>query len=222
MPPITCHSTHLPQSPLPLPPANLPPATGSFPPCLPVPCHPFSNPGTPAVAMTTATHQIRRTANTVYEASTPSRRNRERSHRSTCSRSPVHGDSVRKRRRSRSPKYDPGLPSDRLEKRARENAQRTRREKLEFFCSSAGPRGGVCAVCLGCHEHSFSKCDSDKLWNGTDGSARKNEQGRLVAADGLPICFDWQVQKGCTSTSHLDRHKCSGCGKGDHGAQGCP
>ena len=48
-------------------------------------------------------------------------------------------------------------------------------------------------------------------------SVRKNEQGRLVAADGLVLCFGWQLPKGCGSTSHAERNKCSGCEK----AQGC-
>jgi hypothetical protein len=90
-----------------------------------------------------------------------------------------------------------------------------------FFRSGAAPRGGVCAVCLGRHEHTFSKCDGAKLWDGSAGAAKKTE-GRLVADDGFPLCFDWQVPKGCSSTSHPDRHRCSGCGKGDHGAQTCP
>ena len=109
-----------------------------------------------------------------------------------------------KRHRSRSPKYEQGSPSERREKRSRDGVQRPRRDRLEFFQSGAGPRGGACAVCLGRHEHTFSKCDGAKLWDGSARSARKNEQGRLVAADGLPLCFDWQMPRGCTSTSHLD------------------
>lgn len=172
-----------------------------------------------------AARQIRRTANAAFEASTPPRRNREHGHRSrgrSRSRSPPRPESSRKRRRSRSPKYDRDSPSDRLEKRARDAPQRARRDKLEFFRSGAGPRGGVCAVCLGRHEHIFSRCEGARLWDGSDGAARKNEQGRLVAADGLPLCFDWQMPKGCASASHPDRHRCSGCGAGNHGAQDCP
>ncbi|KAH8977565.1 hypothetical protein EDB92DRAFT_1778188, partial [Lactarius akahatsu] len=80
----------------------------------------------------------------------------------------------------------------------------------------------VCAVCLGRHEHVFARCEGPKLWDGTAASARKNEQGKLVAADGHPLCFDWQVPRGCASSSHPDRHRCSGCGKPGHGAQACP
>ncbi|KAF8952988.1 hypothetical protein BDZ97DRAFT_1629307, partial [Flammula alnicola] len=87
----------------------------------------------------------------------------------------------------------------------------------------AGPRAsGVCAVCLGRHEHDFAKCNTPKLWDGQKGDARKNDQGRLVTADGLILCFDWQLPSGCSMSSHPEKHRCSGCGKADHGAQTCP
>lgn len=152
----------------------------------------------------------------------PSKRRHERDHGS-CSRgrspSPRRTESSRKRHRSRSPR---GSPPDRPEKRPRGTPARSRREKTEFFQAGAAPRGGVCAICLGRHEHVFARCDTPKLWDGTVAAARKNEDGRLVATDGFPLCFDWQVPRGCASTSHPDRHKCSGCGKPGHGAQACP
>ena len=196
---------------------------------------PFAMPSPPAIAAPSTaawwecpipnTHQIRRTANAALEASTPSRRHRERGRGSggrARSRSPPGLESSRKRCHSRSPKYEQGLPSEHREKRSHNGVQRPRRDRLEFFQSGAGPRGGACVVCLGCHEHTFLKCNGAKLWDGSAGSARKNEQGRLVAADGLPLCFDWQMPRGCVSTSHLDQHRCSGCGKANHGAQACP
>ncbi|KAH9062379.1 hypothetical protein EDB87DRAFT_1559208, partial [Lactarius vividus] len=79
-----------------------------------------------------------------------------------------------------------------------------------------------CAIFLRRHEHTFAKCRAEKLWDGSANASRKNEQGRLVAADGLPLCFDWQVSRGCASASHSERHRCSSCGKSDHGAQVCP
>ena len=172
---------------------------------------------------TTLIHsQIRRRADAAFEAATPSRRCRERGRESrfrSRSRSPYRAESSRKRRRSPSP-HDQESPSDRREKRARNSTKYTK--KPEFFQSGAGPRGGVCAACLGRHDHPFAKCEGAKLWDGTPSAARKNDQGRLVAMDGLPICFDWQVPKGCASTSHPERHRCSGCGKTGHGAQLCP
>jgi hypothetical protein len=152
-------------------------------------------------------------ASAAYESRTPSRHHRARS------RSLPRAESSRKRRRSRSPQHNQESPSDHPEKRVREGSRRT---KQEFFQAGTGPRGGVCAVCLSRHEHTFAKCEEPKLWDGSPGATRKNEQGRLVTADGLPLCFDWQVPRGCKSTSHPDRHCCSGCGRVDHGAQGCP
>ena len=113
-----------------------------------------------------AMYQIRRTANAALEASTPSRRHRERGYGSSSrarSRSPPRSEPTRKHRRSRSPKYKSRSLSDRVEKRSRDAPQRPRCDKLEFFQSGAGPRGGACAVCLGRHEHTFSKCDGVKL-----------------------------------------------------------
>ena len=156
---------------------------------------------------------MRRTASTSVDARAPSRRQRGRS------RSPPRAESSRRQRRSRSPYRGQESLPDRREKSVRDIS---RRIKTEVFQSGAGPRGGVCAVCLGRHDHTFAKCDNTRLWDGSPCAARRNEQGRLVAESGLPLCFDWQVPKGCKSTGHLERHVCSGCGGTDHGAQGCP
>ena len=156
--------------------------------------------------------KMRRMNNAMHDMRAPLRRQRGRS------RSPPRVDPVRRQRRSRSPQgYGP--PPDRQEKGAHDNS---RRVKTEVFQSGAGPCGGVCTVCLGRHDHTFTKCDNSKLWDGAPSAARKNEQGCLVTANGLALCFDWQVPKGCRSTSHLDWHICSGCGGDDHGAQTCP
>ena len=130
--------------------------------------------------------RICRTADAAFEANT-SRHHREHGYRSSShvrSRLPQRPTSSRKRCRSCSPKHEQVSPSDRPEKRVRDGDQSAHRENTGFFRSSAGPRGGACAVCLGCHEHTFSKCNGVKLWDGLASSARKNEQGRLVAADG--------------------------------------
>ena len=171
-------------------------------------------------------HQICK-AQAVFESSvtcTPSRHHRDwgnESHGCAHSPSSPHTPS-RKRPRLRSLRSGRGSPADCPEKRSREGSRRAPRDKSEFFQTGAGLRGGVCAVCLGRHEHAFSRCEGIKLWDGSTGAAKKNEQGRLIAADGLPLCFDWQVPKGCTSASHPERHRCSGCGKAEHGAQTCP
>ena len=156
---------------------------------------------------------MRRMNNAAHDMRAASKRQRGRS------RSPPRADSSRRQRHSRSPPRGYGSQPDRREKGALDNS---RRIKTEVFQPGAGPRGGVCAVCLGHHDHTFAKCNNAKLWDGSPSAARKNEQGRLVTANGLALCFDWQVPKGCRSSSHLDRHICSGCGEGDHGAQTCP
>ena len=138
------------------------------------------------------------------------------------SRSPPRADPPRRRRRSRSPLQRHGSPPERVERRARDSNRPLRRSRPEVFQSGAAPRGGVCAVCLGRHEHIFAKCEEAKLWDGSANAPRKGEQGQLVAANGLPLYFDWQIPRGCSSLSHPDRHRCSGCGRSDHGAQGCP
>ena len=120
--------------------------------------------------------QIRRRADAAYEAATPSRRRRERgrdSHYRSCSRSPYRAESSRKRRRSPSPQ-DQESPSDRREKRVCNNAKSSKNS--EFFQSGAGPRGGVCAACLGRHDHPYAKCKGAKLWDGTPSAARKYNQ----------------------------------------------
>ncbi|KAN0141841.1 hypothetical protein V8E53_000303, partial [Lactarius tabidus] len=157
----------------------------------------------------------REMANATFDSRAPSKR--QHAH----SRSPPRVDPLRRHRRSRSPPRSYDSPPDHLEKHTRDNPRHARQDKPEVFQSGAGPRGGVCVVCLGCHDHSFSRCDEVKLWDGSPNAVRKNKQGRLVTTNGLPLCFDWQI-RGCGSTSHPDQHKCSGCGKADHGAQGCP
>ena len=151
-----------------------------------------------------------------FEPRGSSRRHRARS------RSPPRAESSRRHHRSRSPIRGNNSPPERRGGRARDDVRPPRQNRTEVFRSGTGSRGRVCAVCLGRHEHTFAKCDEAKLWDGSACGARKNEQGRLVAADGLALCFDWQLPKGCGSTGHTDRHRCSGCGKADHGAQECP
>ena len=180
---------------------------------------------TPCLITHLAVYQIHRTANTVIKASTLSWRHWEHGYSSSgraCSHSLLRSEPTRKHCHSCSLKYESGSPSDWAEKCSHEAPQCPRWDKLEFFQSGTGPCGGACAVCLNHHKHNFSKCDGVKLWDGSVGSPRKNKQGRLVAANGLPICFDWQMPQGCASTSHSDRHRCSGCGKTNHGAQTCP
>ena len=147
---------------------------------------------------------------------------RESSYRAR-SISPMHPEPSRKCLRSCSPhQVDDSPPRRRAEKSSRDNTGRSKRDKGEFFPSGTGPRGGVCAVCLGHHDHPFGRCKARKLWDGSGETARKGESGRLISPSGFPLCFNWQLPTGCQSTTHPERHKCSGCGKAGHRAQTCP
>src|SRR6266508_5336479 len=130
--------------------------------------------------------------------------------------------SPQKRARSRSPPRNDSKDL-RLPKRNRFSSHHKANNDESSFRDGAATHGtGVCAICLGCHEHDFGKCRAAKLWDGAKNEARRNEQGRLVSLEGLTLCFDWQLHRGCQSTSHPENHHCSGCGKTDHRAQSCP
>ncbi|KAG6904885.1 hypothetical protein DXG01_006458, partial [Tephrocybe rancida] len=93
----------------------------------------------------------------------------------------------------------------------------------EVFGSGTGMDGpSACVVCLGRNHHNISKCNSKLLHDGTQARCRQNERGRLVNPKGLILCSDWQRPQGCNSTSSIHIHKCSGCGRKNHGAQACP
>ena len=83
------------------------------------------------------------------------------------------------------------------------NKGKGRGSNPSFFQSGTAASGtSACAVCLGCHEHEYAKCTATKLWNGKKTFIQRNEQGRLVFLDGLPICFNFQTMAGCSDTSH--------------------
>ena len=71
-----------------------------------------------------------------------------------------------------------------------------------FQGGTAGCGTSACAVCLGRHEHEYTKCSISKLWNGGKVCVRRNEQGHLVFLDGLPVCFNFQTLGGCSDSSH--------------------
>ena len=70
---------------------------------------------------------------------------------------------------SHSPHID--NPPSRHEGQTRDVSWQTKRDKPKVFQSGAGSCGGVCAVCLGCHKHFFSKCEVTRLWNGSAAAA---------------------------------------------------
>ena len=98
--------------------------------------------------------------NGTFETHTSDRHHREwgqRSHNCMHSRSPTCVESLRKHCHSCSPHHDSRSPSDHQERHPCSSVQCPRHDRPEFFHSSTGPHGGVCAVCLGHHEHALSK-----------------------------------------------------------------
>ena len=87
------------------------------------------------------------------------------------------------------------------------------------------PRGlSACAICLGRNPHDVSQCTASLLWdNHTPAFTKKGDKGAKlrVASSGDTLCLDWNLPRSCSSSSHLARHRCSGCGNDDHGAQSC-
>jgi hypothetical protein len=93
------------------------------------------------------------------------------------------------------------------------------------FTSGTDSRGlSACAICLSRNPHDVTQCDANLLWDGhTPAFARKGDKGaKLRAANtGDTLCLDWNLPRSCNSNSHVARHRCSGCGNNDHGAQTC-
>lgn len=90
------------------------------------------------------------------------------------------------------------------------------------FPSGTAQGPPVCALCLATDSHDTRKCRSETIWDGSKARCKKSEEGRLITPAGTTLCSDWNSRRGCSSTSHEQRHECSGCGNKDHGAQGCP
>ena len=93
------------------------------------------------------------------------------------------------------------------------------------FTISPDTRGlSTCAICLSHNPHDVAQCDASLLWDGhTPVFARKGDKGAKLrtASTGDTLCLDWNLPRSCNSGSHISRHRCSGCGNNDHGAQSC-
>lgn len=148
--------------------------------------------------------------------SSPSKRSHAQSPSCSRSHSRSHSPPRHRRRRHVSPNAN-----GRRSRLASSSKGKTKGSGPSFFQAGTDASGSVCAVCLGRHEHEYAKCSATKLWNGKKACIRRNDRGRLVLLDGLPICFNFQTNAGCTDTSHPSRHICSGCGTSGHGAQHC-
>jgi hypothetical protein len=124
--------------------------------------------------------------------------------RQSRSRSPVRGSNPKRVDRSPSPD---------------KNKQRNK-----GFSRGAGSHGrSACAICLGRFSHDIQRCDSRNLWDKTTPAhSRRAQDGRIISANGLPLCYRWQRPGSCLAENHDSAHICSGCGDKDHGAQTCP
>ncbi|KAG2747087.1 hypothetical protein P692DRAFT_20736691, partial [Suillus brevipes Sb2] len=82
----------------------------------------------------------------------------------------------------------------------------------------------VCTVCLGRNSHSFIECTAERLWDSAFPAVatRRNNKQLLLRSSDKPLCVDWQHVGSCSSSSHNERHVCSGCLATTHGAQNCP
>ncbi|TEB21850.1 hypothetical protein FA13DRAFT_1614423, partial [Coprinellus micaceus] len=79
----------------------------------------------------------------------------------------------------------------------------------------------ACTLCLGRHPHDIYKCAAAILWDGSPAHCRRNSKNRLQDDSGQELCSNWQTSHGCDDKTHDSKHSCSGCGRKDHGAQGC-
>lgn len=133
-----------------------------------------------------------------------------------------HGDSNPRSRRSRSRSPPPAGGKSSNKGRPR-SPNPSHKKPHNSFQPGAGPAAlSACTLCLGRHRHDTFHCNSELLWDNTAARCRRNDSGRLVNPDGLVLCSDWQLPRGCSSSGHLSRHECSGCGHKSHGAQNCP
>jgi hypothetical protein len=137
------------------------------------------------------------------------RKRRSREHEWSPPPSPKRAKDISGARRSSSRKDRSTSPDD--------------RERKVFQKGAAGQSAAACAICLGRQEHDYAKCVKEKLWDGTTNSyATRGEDRKLTSVTGNSLCFQWQLTKGCSKSTHLEKHRCSGCGSSSHGAQKCP
>ncbi|KAJ7219525.1 hypothetical protein GGX14DRAFT_321364, partial [Mycena pura] len=103
----------------------------------------------------------------------------------------------------------PSVPSARYQPYPPSDARKPNSDGGRVFQSGTAGGSTVCAVCLGIHEF-VSKCRSKTLWNGSAARSSRDANGRLVNADGINICLDFQRASGCKGrpgAKHI--HECS-------------
>ena len=133
-------------------------------------------------------------------------------------------------RRSRS--RSPYRRQPRADRRSRSRSPRRKPNKLkaksrdahgQVFQSGADSTQPlpVCALCLSRRKHDIYRCNATQIWDGSKTWASRHGDNRLVDPDGNSLCMDFQRPNGCDLTTHDHKHRCSGCGKPNHGAQRC-
>jgi hypothetical protein len=87
----------------------------------------------------------------------------------------------------------------------------------------------VCAECGGGRRSCDRKSNHNgKTWDGKfDAQSGRTPDGKLVRKDGSPMCFRFNIGQSCAAEDRYpghnrERHICSLCGAGSHGAQDCP
>ena len=149
-------------------------------------------------------------------SSSPHRRSRRNRSRSSL---PQRGSRCNQSR-SRSPTHK--YSDNRADRRSRYR-RRSPGGSRQVFPQGADPAPrSVCAVCLGRFPHRIQFCESNQLWDKKTDAFVHRRDGNLIAPNGRTVCKDFQRPDGCQMRSHDQNHRCSGCGKPDHGAQACP
>ncbi|KAJ7161226.1 hypothetical protein C8R46DRAFT_904749 [Mycena filopes] len=90
------------------------------------------------------------------------------------------------------------------------------------FQRGAASGSFVCALCLGSHEN-VAGCRSTTTWDGRPTRCHRNAKGKIANPQGIELCLDFQLPRGCNGNRgrHNHVHECSGCGATDHGASSC-
>ncbi|KAF6740965.1 hypothetical protein DFP72DRAFT_1123256 [Ephemerocybe angulata] len=130
-------------------------------------------------------------------------------------------------RRDRRDRRRSASPSSHRQSRPRSRSRSgSRSRNKRDFRSGAGssPVFPPCAVCLGRHRHAdIGNCQEKRTWDDKHTTVSQRHSGALtLIAGNKALCGDWNATRGCTSTSHPERHVCSGCSSLKHGAQDCP
>lgn len=112
-------------------------------------------------------------------------------------------------------------PHHAREKRDSGYDARTHEKRQDFQAGTGGTTFPPCAICLGRHKQRVVACETKHIWDHAHHAVSWRENKLLFLLDGRPLCHDWQMQRGCTSNRHDERHLCSGCTQPSHEAINC-